>query len=83
MKFLNNELRLAGYRELNNKTIDTIMMSKSVFKGERKHNLDAIASRLNILKKVNRHSAEGDVIITTEAFVKMRNILKLSASQKV
>lgn len=75
MKFLNRELELAGYMELTNETIDTIMMSRRIFKNERKHNLDAIASRLNIVKHVNRHSAEGDVIITTEAFVKMRNIL--------
>ncbi|OQY10614.1 MAG: hypothetical protein B6I29_00930 [Marinitoga sp. 4572_148] len=75
MKFLNRELELAGYNSLNNKTIDTIMMSRKIFKEERKHNLDAIASRLNITKHVNRHSAEGDVIITTEAFVRMRNIL--------
>ncbi|WGS65488.1 3'-5' exonuclease [Marinitoga aeolica] len=75
MKFLNRELELVGYNNLSNKTIDTIMMSRKIFKKERKHNLDAIASRLNISKQVSRHSAEGDVIITTEAFVKMRNII--------
>lgn len=75
MKFLNNELRLCGYSPLNNNTIDTVLLSRRLFKTERKHNLDVIAERLNIRKKVNRHSAEGDVIITTEAFVKMRNMI--------
>jgi DNA polymerase III epsilon subunit len=75
MKFLNNELRLCGHNPLNNNTIDTVLLSRKLFRKERKHNLDAIAERLNIRKNVNRHSAEGDVIITTEAFVKMRNII--------
>jgi DNA polymerase III epsilon subunit len=75
MKFLNNELRLCGYNSLNNNTIDTVLLSRKIFRTERRHNLDSIADRLNIRKNVNRHSAEGDVIITTEAFVKMRNII--------
>ncbi|GAB6190059.1 hypothetical protein JCM30566_18020 [Marinitoga arctica] len=75
MKFLNSELELCGYQILNNKTIDTILMSRKIFKYERRHNLDSIVSRLDISKKVSRHSAEGDVILTTEAFVKMRNII--------
>ncbi|KAF2955830.1 3'-5' exonuclease [Marinitoga sp. 38H-ov] len=75
MKFLNNELRLCGYDSLKNKTVDTVLLSRKIFRTERRHNLDSIAERLNIRKKVNRHSAEGDVIITTEAFVKMRNII--------
>jgi DNA polymerase III epsilon subunit len=75
LSFLNNELRLCSHLSLENEIIDTISMSWKVFKGHTKHNLDTICQRLNINTEVQRHRAEGDVIITAEAFIKMRDIL--------
>ncbi|MCP5465389.1 MAG: hypothetical protein H7A31_01685 [Thermotogae bacterium] len=51
---------------MNNSVIDTIYLSKLIYRNERRHNLDIICERLNIKKDIQRHSAEGDVIITTE-----------------
>ncbi|MDN5343158.1 MULTISPECIES: 3'-5' exonuclease [Oceanotoga] len=70
--FLNRELELCRKDELFNPVIDTIKMSHKVFKGETRHNLDIICHRLNISTNVSRHRAEGDVILTTQAFFKMR-----------
>ncbi|HPO28114.1 MAG TPA: 3'-5' exonuclease, partial [Petrotogaceae bacterium] len=75
LSFLNNELRLCSHLSLDNEIIDTISMSWKVFRGHTRHNLDSICQRLNINTAVQRHRAEGDVIITAEAFVKMREML--------
>lgn len=75
LSFINNELKLSNRCGINNSVIDTIYLSKLIYRNERRHNLDIICERLNIKKDIQRHSAEGDVIITTEAFVKMRNII--------
>ena len=73
LNFLNAELP-NGYK-INNKVIDTIKMSHIMFKKERRHNLDIICQRLNINTEVSRHRAEGDVILTSQAFVKMRKYI--------
>jgi len=75
LSFLNNELRLCSHLSLDNEIIDTISMSWKVFRGHTRHNLDSICQRLNINTAVQRHRAEGDVIITAEAFIKMREML--------
>lgn len=75
LSFLNNELNLCRKNELYNDVIDTVYLSKMIFKNYTKHNLDEICKRLDINIKVKRHSAEGDVCLTTEAFYKMRRIL--------
>ncbi|BBE32054.1 hypothetical protein OSSY52_21950 [Tepiditoga spiralis] len=73
LKFLNFEISNEQY--IKNQILDTMKMSHRVFKGERKHNLDIICKRLNINTNVSRHRAEGDVILTSQAFVKMRKYI--------
>jgi DNA polymerase III epsilon subunit len=75
LSFLNNELNLCRRNEITNPIIDTIYISRQYYGNGVKHNLDAICKRLNIIKKVSRHRAEGDVILTTEAFFRLRKLL--------
>ena len=73
LKFLNYELRKLKLKIIKNKYVDTMEMSRHIFKNERYHNLDAICSRFNILIE-NRHRAFGDALATAQAFIKMNKI---------
>ncbi len=74
LTFLNYELKHLNIPIIENNFIDTMEMSRKLYNSHRKHNLDAICSRLNIEIK-NRHRALGDAIATAWAFVKMKKYL--------
>ncbi len=60
----------------NNRLIDTIDLSKMLFRNERRHNLDAVLKRLDISIDSNvRHNAQKDAYFTSLAYVKMRAML--------
>lgn len=68
LSFLNYYAEQLGLPKLLNPVVDTILLSRKLFRG--RHNLDLILARLNILAE-GRHRALGDVILTARAFVKM------------
>ena len=68
LSFLNYYAEQLGLPKLLNPVVDTILLSRKLFRG--RHNLDLILARLNILAE-GRHRALGDVILTAKAFVKM------------
>ncbi len=47
IKFINYELELCGHKKLKNEVIDSLMLAKSKFPGQ-KNNLDALCKRYNI-----------------------------------
>ncbi|MBR2141479.1 MAG: DNA polymerase III subunit epsilon [Rickettsiales bacterium] len=47
MKFLNYELELAGHEKLKNEVIDSLILAKEKFPGQ-KNNLDALCKRFNV-----------------------------------
>ncbi|MBO4956929.1 MAG: DNA polymerase III subunit epsilon [Rickettsiales bacterium] len=47
MKFLNYEFELAGYKKLENAVIDSLLLAKEKFPGQ-KNNLDALCKRFNV-----------------------------------
>ncbi|MCD6160673.1 MAG: 3'-5' exonuclease [Kosmotoga sp.] len=72
LSFLNYYAEQLGLPKLLNPVVDTILLSRKLFRG--RHNLDLILARLNILAE-GRHRALGDVILTAKAFVKMAAML--------
>jgi DNA polymerase III epsilon subunit len=65
-----------GLTMRNNRLIDTIDLSKKLFRNERHHNLDAVLKRLDIAIDSNeRHSAQKDAYFTSLAYIKMRAML--------
>jgi DNA polymerase-3 subunit epsilon len=75
LTFLNFELELYNMQKIRNPFIDTIDMSREIYKNERKHNLDIICNRLCI-EIESRHRALGDARATAQAFIKMKKELK-------
>ncbi len=59
--------------EFNNKTMDTVELSKELFPQEKKHNLEVLSERLGISLE-NHHRAVDDATATAEAFIKMMNM---------
>jgi len=72
LSFLNYYAEQLGLPKLLNPVVDTILLSRKLFRG--RHNLDLILARLNILAE-GRHRALGDVILTAKAFVKMATMI--------
>lgn len=72
LSFLDHYGEKAGLGKLKNPFIDTIAMSRALFKG--RHNLDIMLARLNIFPE-DRHRAMGDVKATAMAFIKMSEML--------
>ena len=65
-----------GVAMRNNKLIDTIDLSKMLFRNERRHNLDALLKRLDIpIDSNERHNAQKDAYFTSLAYIKMRAML--------
>ncbi len=60
-------------RTFENPAIDTVELSKELFPEEKKHNLDALTTRLGISLE-NHHRAVDDATATAEAFIKMMNM---------
>ncbi len=65
-----------GITMRNNRLIDTIDLSKMLFRNERRHNLDAVLKRLDIsIDSRERHNAQKDAYFTSLAYIKMRAML--------
>jgi DNA polymerase III epsilon subunit len=74
--FLNYFSSRLGLNMKNNKIIDTIDLSKRLFRYEMRHNLDAVLYRLNIeVDSRDRHSAKKDAYFTSLAYIKMREMI--------
>ena len=74
LRFLDYYCSSCNLGSIGNYYIDTIHLSKKLFKG--KHNLDAIIDRLGIeIPEKSRHRAMGDVLATAEAFIIMVDLL--------
>ncbi|MGC9320758.1 MAG: 3'-5' exonuclease [Kosmotogaceae bacterium] len=69
LSFLDYYGQQSGLGTLQNSYIDTVEMSKAVFRHGR-NNLDILLSRLGIVPE-SRHRALGDALATAEAFVAM------------
>ncbi|KUK85444.1 MAG: Exonuclease, DNA polymerase III, epsilon subunit family, partial [Mesotoga infera] len=69
LSFLDYYGQQSGLGRLQNSYIDTVEMSKAVFRYGR-NNLDILLARLGIVPE-SRHRALGDALATAEAFVAM------------
>jgi DNA polymerase-3 subunit epsilon len=59
-----------------NKIIDTIDLSKMLFRNETRHSLDAVLNRLDIsVDSSERHRAQKDAYFTSLAYIKMRDMI--------
>jgi DNA polymerase III epsilon subunit len=55
---------------------DTMVFSRRAYPTETRHNLDIICQRLGLsIQKEDRHRALGDVKVTAQAFLKLRQML--------
>lgn len=68
-RFLSYYFKLFAVKSTN-KVIDTMELSKCLFKNEKKHNLEALCERLEIIND-NSHRALSDAKATGECFFKM------------
>lgn len=75
LRVLNDNLIYPTYRKLENKIVDTMILSRKIFPENASHNLDSLLQSLSI-QSTDRHRALGDVKLTAEAFVKIIGILK-------
>lgn len=77
-RVLNEQLRERGLEELQNAIIDTLVLSKKLFKDEKAHNLDALMTRIGIALDSNqqRHRAAEDVRYNALVLLKLLEILK-------
>ncbi len=57
-----------------NKVVDTLKLSKHLFRDEKKHNLDIVCKRLGI-EFEKHHRAIDDALATAKAFVEIKKIL--------
>ncbi len=75
LNFVNRALIDAGYREITNDIIDSIIMSKILLPSLQSHKLDYLTQELEI-KHVNPHNALDDALATADLLRKMINILE-------
>ncbi len=73
--FVDQGLKLAGYKELSGPTLCTLLMSRRFFPGLRSHGLDALAERLKV-RVQDRHRARGDARTAAGFLVKFLRLLK-------
>lgn len=74
MGFLEREKELCwGYIELP-ECLCTMRLSQALFPNEFRHNLDVLASRLELQPQGNRHRALPDVLLTAQAFLRMTEL---------
>ena len=64
-RFVNAALDEMGYGVLPNRVICTVKLSRKIFPGHKRYNLDALATRLGIVNR-SRHRAAGDAAATAE-----------------
>jgi DNA polymerase III epsilon subunit len=74
--FLQYNIARLGLRPLRNNVIDTMNLSKSVFKMSLSHNLDAMLRRLGIhYDRNDRHRSKEDAYLTALAYLKLKSML--------
>ncbi|HBG62007.1 MAG: hypothetical protein A2Y03_06860 [Omnitrophica WOR_2 bacterium GWF2_38_59] len=80
MKFLNNELKLAGLpqRDLQ-RTIDTVKMSRGMIPELGKYSLATVSDFMGI-KNVQKHRAMADVEMTSKVFL---HLLQMAAKRRI
>ncbi|MBV8466085.1 MAG: ethanolamine utilization protein [Burkholderiales bacterium] len=69
--FLKHEFKRAGI-DFRARTVCTVKLSKRLFPGEYKHNLDSVAARNGLLADGDRHRALTDARLIYQFLVKMR-----------
>lgn len=79
LSFLDYFGKKIGIGELPNPFVDTISLSRSLFRG--RHNLDIILARLGIFCE-DRHRALGDAIATAKAFIKMAKMIGIEEIER-
>ena len=63
--------------------LDTVLLSAVVFGQQESHSLDALAARLGItIPEESRHTALGDTIATSEAFLKLMPMLRARGHER-
>lgn len=71
IKFINYELELCGHKKLKNEVIDSLMLAKSKFPGQ-KNNLDALCKRYNIDNSSRTfHGALLDAELLADVYVEL------------
>ncbi len=75
VKFLNTELKRAGYSPVANPLMCTLRLSKKLFPNLRSKSLGNVAQYLNI-KHRDVHRALGDATVTAKVFLKQLQILR-------
>lgn len=71
MKFINYELELCGRKRLKNEVVDSLMLAKSKFPGQ-KNNLDALCKRYNIDNSARTfHGALLDAELLSDVYVEL------------
>ncbi|UCB45619.1 MAG: 3'-5' exonuclease [Spirochaetota bacterium] len=74
--FLQYTLKRLGYRSLRNPIIDTVSLSKKVFKKSMYHNMDAVLKRLSIqYDRTIRHRAKEDAYLTALAYLRLSTMI--------
>ena len=77
VRVLNEHLAGSGYDKMSNMLLDTLILSRKIYKAEKTHNLDIVMQRLGIKPSHDkRHRALGDVECTAMVFLKFLDILK-------
>lgn len=71
LSFLDKSMKKSGLVKFGNMILDTRWISKLLFPNVKSHNLDVIASRLKIKRPENRHRAMGDVLLTSDIYVRL------------
>jgi len=74
LKFLNAELRRAGYAKISNPTVCTLRLTRKLFPDLRSKSLTYVAKHLRIKHK-DVHRALGDAMVTAKIFLKQLKIL--------
>ena len=78
-RVLNEQTAMLGHNEVSNILIDTLTLSRKIYKKEKTHSLDVIMQRLDIKPSIkHRHRALEDVECTAIVFLKFLEILKQS-----
>lgn len=74
--FIQYFIKKLGFRELKNRIVDTLELSKELFSECKYHNLDAVLQRLGIsYDKGKRHRSFDDVYLTALSYIRMRQML--------
>jgi DNA polymerase III epsilon subunit len=70
--FINHYLVASGAARLENRIIDTLVLSRKAFPNAHSHNLDALLHRLHIIySHEQRHRSIGDAYLTGLAYLKL------------